>query len=90
MFAALANAAMGKTLSPPFDPFKDDLSYLLAAYVFEDVGVSAYVVRPDRDRDPDHGYPNLNLPEHTFNHILDVGFLLLSASHPAVPERTNV
>jgi hypothetical protein len=45
MFADLANAAMGTTLSPPFDPFKDDLSYLLAAYVFEDVGVSAYVVR---------------------------------------------
>ena len=36
---------MGTTLSPPFDPFKDDLSFLIAAYVYEDVGVTAYTVR---------------------------------------------
>jgi hypothetical protein len=44
-FVDLANAVMGETLEPPFDPFKDDLSFLLGTYMFEDVGVSAYRVR---------------------------------------------
>ena len=43
-FAAVANAALGSDLSD-FDPFNDDYSFLLACYIFEDVGVTAYHVR---------------------------------------------
>ena len=43
-FAAIADAAMGRTLDPPFDPFLDDMSALIAAYILEDVGVTAYKV----------------------------------------------
>ena len=44
-FADIADAAMGRTLDPPFDPFADDMSALIAAYILEDVGVTAYKVR---------------------------------------------
>jgi hypothetical protein len=46
-FAAIADAAMGRTLDPPFDPFADDMSALIAGYILEDVGVTAYKVRGD-------------------------------------------
>ena len=42
--AEIMNLALGG-VSPPFDPYLDDTSFLLATYVFEDVGVTAYLVR---------------------------------------------
>lgn len=39
---AAANAAANTTLTPTFDYASNDVTGLLASYVFEDVGVTAY------------------------------------------------
>lgn len=42
-FSDAFNAAVAPaTFKPPFSPFNDDLSFLLATFLFEDIGVSAY------------------------------------------------
>ena len=39
---AAANAAFGETLSPAFTYYANDITGLLSAFIFEDVGVTAY------------------------------------------------
>lgn len=45
---AAAVAALGAPLSPPFDAYGNDVLFYHAAFIFEDVGVTAYKVRVKR------------------------------------------
>ncbi|KAJ8542123.1 hypothetical protein K7X08_016989 [Anisodus acutangulus] len=42
-FAAVMNDAFGHPLEPPFDPYANDINYLLASYVIPYVGLTGYV-----------------------------------------------
>ncbi|KAK9810916.1 hypothetical protein WJX73_008035 [Symbiochloris irregularis] len=41
-FSDVLNAALGSPASPSFSPYTNDVFFLLAAFIFEDVGVTAY------------------------------------------------
>ncbi|KAK9810849.1 hypothetical protein WJX73_001995 [Symbiochloris irregularis] len=41
-FSDVLNAALGTPASPAFSPYTNDVFFLLAAFMFEDVGVTAY------------------------------------------------
>lgn len=42
-FATVMNSAFGRPLVPPFDPYANDLNFLLASYVIPYVGLTGYV-----------------------------------------------
>ncbi|XP_051129458.1 desiccation-related protein PCC13-62-like [Andrographis paniculata] len=42
-FAAIMNSAFGRPLIPPFDPYANDVNYLIASYVIPYVGLTGYV-----------------------------------------------
>ena len=63
-FAKVMNAAFGTNLPQDFDPFADDASFLVAAYVFEDVGASAYIVSSLSSTEARSLSPSLDLTKH--------------------------
>ena len=44
-FSIAADAALNTTLNPPFSPYENNLFFIHGAFIFEDVGVTAYQVR---------------------------------------------
>ncbi|KAL3634663.1 hypothetical protein CASFOL_021717 [Castilleja foliolosa] len=42
-FASVMDKAVGKVLVPPFDPYANDINYLLASYLIPYVGLTGYV-----------------------------------------------
>jgi len=47
-FPTAANAAFNMTLNPPFSPYANNLFFIHGAFIFEDVGVTAYQVHHRR------------------------------------------
>ena len=43
-FSLAADAALNQTLNPPFTPYENNLFFIHGAFIFEDVGVTAYQV----------------------------------------------
>ncbi|KAK8959209.1 hypothetical protein KSP40_PGU013960 [Platanthera guangdongensis] len=52
-FAKIIDNAVGRKLQPPFDPYANDINYLIASYVIPYVGLTGYV----------GANPNLKSPE---------------------------
>ena len=42
-FAKIMDSAFGHPLHPPFDPYKNDINFLIASYVIPYVGLTGYV-----------------------------------------------
>ncbi|KAL3505601.1 hypothetical protein ACH5RR_030983 [Cinchona calisaya] len=42
-FATVINDAFGQTLKPPFDPYANEINYLIASYIIPYVGLTGYV-----------------------------------------------
>ncbi|KAJ9546366.1 hypothetical protein OSB04_018909 [Centaurea solstitialis] len=42
-FAKVINDAFGEPLSPPFDPYSNDINYLISCYIIPYVGLTGYV-----------------------------------------------
>ena len=42
-FATVIDSAFGRRLIPPFDPYANEINYLLASYIIPYVGLTGYV-----------------------------------------------
>ncbi|KAI7746135.1 hypothetical protein M8C21_032417 [Ambrosia artemisiifolia] len=63
-FGTVMDAAVGNPLSPPFDPYANDLNYLISCYVIPYVGLTGYVGANPKLESPDsrkllYGYDKL-------------------------------